>query len=124
MFGKPGKSKKTSPRSGTALDRRQQALREKEESIRLHQQKLERLILEAPRIKEAQDRRMREERAQDPRLSHTVLVDKHAYHVSTMANPGFGSRPLRSEKRDGLYLFLFLVAVLASIVFWIFRLVL
>ena len=41
-----------------------------------------------------------------------------------MANPAFGQRRLRSEKRDGLYLFLFLIAVLTSIVFWICRLVL
>ena len=51
-------------------------------------------------------------------------MDKHAYHVSTLANPAFGRRRLRSEKQDGLYLFLFLIAVLSAIVFWICKLVL
>lgn len=121
MFGKPGKSR-ISAQSKTALDVKQQALREKEEKLRLHQLQLERLIHEAPKMKEEQARRIREQRAHDPRLSNTVIMDKHAYHVSTMAN--LGRRPLRSEKREGLFLFLFLIAVLASIVFWIFRLVL
>lgn len=75
-------------------------------------------------MKEEQSRRRREQFASDPRLSRTTIVDKHAYHVSAMANPAFGRRRLRSEKRDGLYLFLFLIAVLSSVVFWICHLVL
>jgi len=118
--GKPFKGSK----NGTPLDRKHQALRETEEKLRKHQEQLERLIHEAPRLREEQTRRRREELASDTRLSRTGLVDKHVYHVSTMANPAFGQRRLRSEKRDGLYLFLFLIAVLASIVFWICRLVL
>ena len=116
-----GKSRggKTSP-----LDLKHQALRETEAKLRKHQEELERLIHEAPRLREEQTRRRREELAGDTRLSRTSLVDKHAYHVSTMANPTFGQRRLRSEKRDGLWLFLFLITVLTSIVFWICRLVL
>ena len=123
MFGKPGKPSRNA-RSSTPLDRKQQALREAEAKLRQTQQQLEQLIHEAPRLREEQVRRRREEQAHDPRLSRSGLMDKHAYHVSTMANPAFGRRPLRSEKRDGLYLFLFLITVLASVVFWIFRLVL
>lgn len=117
--GKSRGGKKTSP-----LDLKHQALRETEAKLRKHQEELERLIHEAPRLREEQTRRRREELAGDTRLSRTTLVDKHAYHVSTMANPAFGQRRLRSEKRDGLYLFLFLIAVLTSIVVWICRLVL
>jgi hypothetical protein len=111
-------------KNASPLDLKHQALRETEAKLRKHQEELERLIHEAPRRREEQTRRRREELAGDTRLSRTTLVDKHAYHVSTMANPAFGRRPLRSEKRDGLYLFLFLIAVLASIVFWICRLIL
>lgn len=117
--GKSRGGKNTSP-----LDLKHQALRETEAKLRKHQEELERLIHEAPRLREEQTRRRREELAGDTRLSRTTLVDKHAYHVSTMANPAFGQRRLRSEKRDGLYLFLFLIAVLTSIVVWICRLVL
>jgi len=120
---KRGKSLK-SAKSGTPIDRKHQALRETEEKLRKHQEQLERLIHSAPQIREEQTRRRREQFATEPSLSRTTLVDKHAYHVSTMANPAFGRRRLRSEKRDGLYLFLFLIAVLVSIVFWIFQLVL
>jgi len=122
MFGS-SKSRK-STRSGTPLDRKQQALRETEEKLRKHKAELERLIHEAPRLREETARRRRDEFAHDPRLSRTPMMDRHAYHVSSMANPAFGQRRLRSEKRDGLWLFLFLIVVLASIVFWICRLVL
>jgi len=122
MFGS-SKSRK-STRSGTPLDRKQQALRETEEKLRKHKAELERLIHEAPRLREETARRRRDEFAHDPRLSRTPIMDRHAYHVSSLANPAFGQRRLRSEKRDGLWLFLFLIVVLASIVFWICRLVL
>ena len=116
-IGKPGKS-------ATPIDLKKQALRETEEKLRKQQAELERLIHEAPLLREEKQRRRRDELAHDPRLSRTALMDKHAYHVSALANPAFGHRKLRSEKRDGLYLFLFLIGVLASIVFWICRLVL
>lgn len=121
--GKRGKPQKGS-QSATPLDLKHQALRETEEKLRKAQEQLERLIHEAPRLREEQTRRRRAELAGDPRLSRSSLVDKHAYHVSTVANPTFGQRRLRSEKRDGLYLFFFLIAVLVSIVYWIFCLVL
>jgi len=121
--GKAGKSGK-SGKYATPLDRKQQALRESEEQLRKKKAQLEQLIQDAPKLREEQTRRRREQFASEPRLSRTALVDKHAYHVSAMANPAFGRRRLRSEKRDGLYLFLFLIAVLGSVVFWICHLLL
>ena len=121
---KSGKSGKKSPRHATPLDRKQQALRETEEKLRKQKEQLERLLTEAPKLREEQARRRREQFASEPRLSRTTLVDKHVYNASVVANPSFGRRALRREKRDGLYLFLFLIAVLASVVFWICRLVL
>lgn len=111
-----------SVKAGTPLDRRQQALREAEEKLRQDQARLERLILEAPQKREETSRRRREQLSSDPRLSRSAPMDKHVYHAT--ANPAFGHRKLRSEKREGLYLFLFLIAVLASIVFWICHLLL
>jgi len=121
--GKPGKAKK-SAKGGTPLDRKQQALHETEAQLRKKKEQLEQLIQDAPKLREEQTRRRREQFASDPHLSRTTLMDKHAHHVSTMANPGFGRRRLRSEKRDGVWLFLFLIIVLACIVYWIFRLLL
>ena len=118
--GKAGKGAK----HATPLDRKHEALRETEEKLRKQKEQLERLIHEAPLRREEQSRRRREQFATEPRLSRTALVDKHVYHSSAVSNPAFGRRRLRSEKKDGLYLFLFLIAVLASVVFWICRLVL
>lgn len=122
MFGKSGKSKNN--RFGNPIDRKQQALRETEEKLRRDKERLERLLKEAPRLREEQSRRRREEFAHDPRFTRSATMDRHVYNSSIAGNPSFGRRPLRSEKRDGLYLFLFLVAILASIVFWICHLVL
>ena len=126
FFGskKPGKSGKKSSKHATPLDRKHDALREAEEKLRKQKEQLERLLHEAPRLREEQTKRRREQFATEPRLSRTALVDKHVYHAATVANPAFGRRRLRSEKRDGLYLFLFLIAVLASVLFWICHLVL
>ncbi|MCX6967052.1 MAG: hypothetical protein NTZ46_04615 [Verrucomicrobia bacterium] len=126
FFGKPnrGTPRKKSAKNATPLDRKQAALRDTEEKLRKQKEHLEQLIHEAPRLREEQTRRRREQFATEPRLSRTALVDKHVYHAATVANPAFGQRRLRSEKRDGLYLFLFLIAVLVSVVFWICRLVL
>lgn len=119
---KPSRAK-GSAKSATPLDRRQQALRDKEEQIRRQQEELERLIHEAPKMREEKTRRRREALAADPRLSRTALIDKRRYDVAITADRPLGSRRLRSEKRDGQFLFLFLCMVLASLVFWIAKLI-
>ena len=125
FFGKPKRGQTArGGKHATPLDRKQAALRETEEKLRKEKENLERIIHEAPRLREERSRLRREQFASEPRLSRTALVDKHVYHAATVANPSFGRRRLRSEKRDGLYLFLFLIAVLVTVVFWICRLVL
>ncbi len=121
MFGKSSKSS-SSPRFGTPIDRKARALRETEEKLRRDRERLERLLKEAPKLKEEREKRRREEFAHDPRFTRTSTMDQHVYRISAMANPAFGHRRLRSEKRDGLWLFLVLVGVLVSVVFWIWRL--
>jgi hypothetical protein len=114
---------KGSPKSATPLDRKQQALRDKEDQLRRQQEELERLIHEAPKMKEEKTRRRREALAADPRLSRTALIDKRRYDVAITADRALGTRRLRSEKRDGQFLFLFLCLVLASLVIWIAKLI-
>ena len=118
------RSKPSSKRSrpakvaATSLDLRQQSLREKEEQLRKQEAELKRLIDDAPRIREEQTRRRREQLAADPRLSRTTLVDKRTYKASVAADFGTSAPRLRSEKRDGKWMFIFLCGVLTVIVFW------
>jgi hypothetical protein len=116
MFRNSGKKPH---RFGSPIDRKAHALRETEEKLRRDKERLERLLKEAPRLKEEREKRRREEFANDPRFTRTSVMDQHVYRISATANPGFGQRRLRSEKRDGLWLFLVLVGMLASVVFWI-----
>ena len=117
MFS-PRKKSSKSARSVTPLDRKQEALREKEEQLKQATEQLQKLISEAPRLREEQTRRRRAQLASDTRLSKTALVDIR-YNASASANPSLGKRPLRSERRVGKFLFLFLCVVLLSLVIWL-----
>ncbi len=121
MFN-PRKNSSRSARSATPLDRKQEALREKEEQLKQAAEQLQKLISEAPRLREEQTRRRRAQLASDTRLSKTALVDIR-YNASATANPSFGQRRLRSEKRDGKFLFIFLCIVFLVLIAWVSRLV-
>lgn len=109
-----------SKRGETAIDRKQSALVEKEEQLRKQQEKLKQLIEDAPRMREEQARRRREELASDTRLTSRRSLGDRRYNVSAVAiSPSFGTRRLRSEKRDGKLLFVFLCVVLMVLVYWI-----
>jgi|GEM_PF-3016778 len=115
----PRRSKSSQPsQPATPLDRKQQALREKEEQLRQAAEQLRQLIDDAPRKREEQTRRRREQLASDRRLNRSALVDKR-YDVATTANPQFGQRPLRSERRDGKLQFVLLCIILLVILFFV-----
>ena len=120
MLRSKSSSKRSRPAkpATTSLDLRQQSLREKEEQLLKKEAELKRLIDDAPRIKEEQTRRRREQLAADPRLSRTTLVDKRTYKATVTADGAFGGRKLRFEKRDGKWLFIFLCTLLTALVFW------
>ncbi len=117
--------RKKSPPSATPLDRKQEALRQKEEQLKQAAEQLQKLIAEAPRLREERTRRRRQRLASDTRLSKTALVDirYRANTADASADPAFGQRRLRSEKRDGKFLFLFLCVVFLALVLWISKLV-
>lgn len=108
-------------KSGTPLDLKQAALKEREALLRKQAADLNRLIEEAPRLREEQTRRRREQLASDTRLSRTAVIDKRPYRATITADREFGYRRLRSEKRDGKWLFIFLCVVLAAILVWFYQ---
>jgi exonuclease VII large subunit len=121
MFS-PRKKSTRSARAATPLDRKQEALREKEEQLKQAAEQLQKLISEAPRLREEQTRRRRAHLASDTRLSKGALVDIR-YNTTTTVNSALGSRRLRSEKRDGKFLFIVLSLILLVASIWVFRLV-
>lgn len=121
MFNPRRKSRNTSDSNATPLDKKQEALREKEEKLKQAADQLKRLIEDAPRMREEQTRRRREQLAGDTRLSRNALTDKR-YDVFAAENPAFGTRQLRSEKRQGKYLFLVLLLVVGGLMIWVAKL--
>lgn len=111
------RASKFAKRGETALDRKQAALSETEKQLQLKTEQLKQLIDDAPRLREEQTRRRREQLAADTRLtSRRSLADpRHTLSATITMNPSFGTRRLRSERRDGKLMFVFLCFVLTVI---------
>ena len=106
---------------GSLLDSKHKALRTAEGKLRKQKKQLELFLQKAPQLRDKQTRRRHEQIAFESR-HRPNLVEYHGYDAQVRVNSTLGSRQLGVEKKNGIYLFLFLVAVLASVVIWIFRL--
>jgi septal ring factor EnvC (AmiA/AmiB activator) len=111
-----------SSKSATALDLTKQQLAQRESELRAEQEKLEKLIADAPRVAEEEARRQREELrrlagAERTRLDVSLaLEDKRYYDFGGDARP-IGT--LRKQRREGRIIFLVLVIALAIAVTWL-----
>ncbi len=110
------------PKTSSSLDRKQQALREKELQLQKKKEQLNQLINEAPQRREEYAERRRRRLASDSSLAPKPLGDKRYEAVVTTETP-IGQRMLRAEKRDGKLVFLVLCAVLVMVLIWVTRLV-
>src|SRR5256712_10481798 len=111
-----------SPRSGTALNKRQEELARQETELRDQVQKLERMIADAPRVAEEVERQQREEllmraSAGRSRLDASVALQDKRYGDDPGTSRRRGS--LRKERREGRIVFLVLVVALAAAVIWL-----
>lgn len=104
-------------KSATALDLTKQQLAHQEAELRAQQEKLERMIAEAPAKAEAEARKQREELRRFAGAERTrldVSLDRHFYEPT--------ERPtgtLRKHRREGQIIFLVLVIALAVAVTWL-----
>ena len=104
----------------TPLDAKQQALLEKEAQLRSKTEELERLIEEAPKRRDEIERKRREEVlvGNQTLFAGAALRDRR-YDVAVADTPPVSARRLRSERRDGRFLFLVLLFVLLGLGLWI-----
>jgi hypothetical protein len=111
-----------SPKSPSALRRRQEEIEQREAELRDQVEKLERMVISAPQNAEATSLAPRKrqgirDNAGDQQLHVSVaLQDKHYFDKG-----GSRRRPrsLRKERREGRMVFLLLVAALAAAVIWL-----
>jgi hypothetical protein len=111
-----------SPKSPSALRRRQEEIEQREAELRKQVEKLERMVISAPQHAEdtslaPQERRGIRDYADDKQFHVSVaLQDEHYFDKG-----GSRRRPrsLRKERREGRVVFLLLVAALAAAVIWL-----
>jgi septal ring factor EnvC (AmiA/AmiB activator) len=104
-------------KSATTLDQTKQQLAQQEAALRVEQEKLERLIAEAPRVAEEQAKQQREELRRFAGAERTrldVSIDRPIYD--------YDDRPtgtLRKHRREGRIIFMVLVVALIAAVAWL-----
>ena len=119
-------SRRRSAKSDTPLDNRQRKLLEEQERLRQRMDELNRVIEEAPRIKAERVRARRDELLVDRstrahhRLNSTTLADTRYDQFGTNSKPPTRRRPLKSERRQSLLIFLGWLVLLAVLVIWLF----
>jgi hypothetical protein len=109
-------------KSATTLDLTKQQLAQEEAELRAQQEKLERLIADAPRKAEEEARKQREDMrqmagAERTRLDVSLALGDKRYH-----DYGGSDRPvtsLRKHRREGQIVFLVLAIALAVAVTWL-----
>ena len=111
-----------SSKSATALDLTKQQLAQQESELRAQQEKLEKLIAEAPRVAEEEARKQREELrrlagAERTRLDVSLALEDKRYHDFGGSVRPVGS--LRKHRREGRIIFVVLVIALAVAITWL-----
>ena len=111
-----------SPKSPSALRRRQEEIEQREAELREKVEKLERMVISAPQSAEdtspapGAKRGIRDDTGDKQLHVSVALQDKHYFDKS-----GSSRRPrsLRKERREGRMVFLLLAAALAVAVIWL-----
>ncbi|GEM_PF-1367676 len=119
-------AKKRNSRSATPLDAKHRALTEKQESLRREQERIQRMLAEAPKKQELAEKRRREELlarsvGSTRRMDSPTLLDKR-FDVSmagTMSPPR-RRRVLKAEKRQARLTFFGLFIGLLLLIAWLY----
>jgi hypothetical protein len=104
------RSRKSSP----PLRRRQEEIARQEADLRERLEKLERLVAKVPVIEKASAEQATKGTRLDSRF-HVSVAAQGQHESRSTRRP----RSLRKERRDGQFIFLFLVAALAAAVIWL-----
>ncbi|HEX4085010.1 MAG TPA: hypothetical protein VHY22_08875 [Chthoniobacteraceae bacterium] len=116
-------SRRRPSKSSTPLDDRQRKLMEEQEKLRAKMDQLNRMIEEAPKIKEAKVRARRDEILSDRatravhRLNSTTLADHRYDPISAPRRPRRGT--LKAERRQARLIFCLWVILLGALVIFL-----
>jgi Flp pilus assembly protein TadB len=124
MPAKRRTSKQPNSAAVTPLDAKQRALREQEELIKRKQEKLERMIQEAPVRAAAERKRNRDElvarnTGRSRRVDAPTRLDTRYNTTLAETAPHFRRKPLRAEQRQARLIFCGLLVALAVLLLWL-----
>ena len=111
-----------SPKSGSAVDKQQEELAQRENALRDQMQKLQQMIDDAPRVAQETSRKQREELLERANQRGSRLDASLSLHDKRWDDNEWGVRrpgSLRKERREGRIIFLVLVIALAAAVMWL-----
>jgi uncharacterized protein (DUF3084 family) len=111
-----------SPKSGSAVNKRQEELARRENALRDQMQKLQQMIDDAPRLAQETSRKQREELLERANQRGSRLEASLSLHDKRWDDNERGARrpgSLRKERREGRIVFLVLVIALTAAVLWL-----
>src|SRR3954451_7635544 len=111
-----------SPKSGSAVDKQQEELAQRENALRDQMQKLQQMIDDAPRVAQETSRKQREELLERANQRGSRLDASLSLHDKRWGDEESGGRrrgSLRKKRREGRMLFVVLVIALAVAVTWL-----
>lgn len=119
----PKRRKQDKPQGSNPLDEKARALAEQQEKLLAEIASRERLIKEAPKIAQEQDRRRREELVKrasrtEARPGSRVALQDPRHNLEL--NPGMPAhrKRLRAERQRGRFLFFVLLFAFAAVLYW------
>ena len=122
---KPGRSGRTPKRadSATPLDAEKRRLQEEAARLQAQMERNKRLIDEAPKLKEKVERQRREELVKrrsttDVRFGRPEALIDPRYGLEANVGVAVQGRRLRKHRRQGMWTFFMLCAVLIGVVYW------
>ena len=119
------KARKLGKTDGSPLDDRQRKLLEEQEQLKQRVEQLNRVIADAPRIKEERSRAQRDQLLVERstrgqfRLNSATLTDTRYDEFASRASGRARRRPLKAERRQARMFFLCLLVLLGFLVFWL-----
>lgn len=125
---KPGKPSRRTDSSNTPLDAEKRRLQEEASRLQAEMDSKKRLIEEAPKLKEKAEKQRREELVKrrstaDVRFGRPGALHDPRYaleaNVGAMTVPAPGRR-LRKHRRQGMWTFFVLCAVLLAVLYWVY----
>jgi hypothetical protein len=125
---KPARSPRRGDSSSTPLDAEKRRLQDEAARLQAEMESKKRLIAEAPKLKEKAEKQRREELVKrrsttDVRFGRPEALVDPRYTLEANVGVAVQGRRLRKHRRQGMMTFFVLCMILASVLYWVYAVV-